>query len=288
MANLFYVVEPGQPWVLIDTGIPFQASRIRRVADGLFGEGAKPACILLTHGHFDHIGNVKDLADEWDVPVYAHTLELPYLTGRSAYPPPDPTVGGGLLARMSSLYPKQPIDLGDRVQLLPRDGSVPGLPGWRWVHTPGHTTGHVSFFRDSDKTLIAGDAFVTTKQESVSAVYTQRKEIHGPPMYFTSDWQSARDSVRRLNDLQPSRAGTGHGMPMVGGELHRELERLATHFDQLAMPEHGRYVPQPARADERGVISVPPPVADPMPAIFGGLILAALAGYWIANRQTRT
>ena len=40
------------------------------------------------------------------------------------------------------------------------------MPGWRWVHTPGHTAGHVSLFRDADRTLIAGDAFVTTKQES--------------------------------------------------------------------------------------------------------------------------
>jgi hypothetical protein len=39
------------------------------------------------------------------------------------------------------------------------------MPGWRWMHTPGHTEGHVCLFRNSDRTLIAGDAFTTTKQE---------------------------------------------------------------------------------------------------------------------------
>ena len=68
----------------------------------LFGHGNRPAAILLTHGHFDHVGALKTLAEEWDVPVYAHTLELPYLTGRSSYPPPDPSVGGGAMAAMSS------------------------------------------------------------------------------------------------------------------------------------------------------------------------------------------
>ena len=53
------------------------------------------------------------------MPIYAHELELPYLTGRSPYPPPDPTVGGGLMADLSWMYPRGPIDLGDRVQRPP-------------------------------------------------------------------------------------------------------------------------------------------------------------------------
>ena len=76
---------------------------------------------------------VHTLAHEWDVPVYAHELELPYLTGQSAYPPPDPLVGGGAMSLMSALFPKRPIDLGRHVLELPADGSVPGAPGWRWI-----------------------------------------------------------------------------------------------------------------------------------------------------------
>jgi glyoxylase-like metal-dependent hydrolase (beta-lactamase superfamily II) len=42
---------------------------------------------VLTHGHFDHVGSVIELADYWNVPVYAHKLELPYLVGQMDYPP---------------------------------------------------------------------------------------------------------------------------------------------------------------------------------------------------------
>lgn len=85
------------------------------------------------------------------------------------------------MASLSWAYPRGPIDLGDRVRALPGDGRVPGLPEWRWMHTPGHAPGHVSFFREADRTLIAGDAFITTKQESALAVLAQRPEVHGPP-----------------------------------------------------------------------------------------------------------
>ena len=109
-----------------------------------------PEAIILTHGHFDHVGSLERLLQLWDVPVYAHTLELPYLTGRSSYPPPDPLVGGGAMAWSSKLYPRGPIDLDGRAQALPDDHTVPGLPGWRWIHTPGHSPGHVSLVRESD------------------------------------------------------------------------------------------------------------------------------------------
>ena len=154
-------------WALIDAGMPGSADQIARAAEARFGPGSRPSAIVLTHGHFDHVGALEALARRWDAPVYAHPMEMPYLTGRSSYPPPDPSVGGGLVSALSWSYPRGPIDLAGRVKPLPEDGSVPGLPGWRWVFTPGHTPGHVALFRDADRTLIAGDAVVTTRQESV-------------------------------------------------------------------------------------------------------------------------
>ena len=56
------------------------------------GAGAPPEAIVLTHGHFDHAGSALQLAEYWDVPIYAHRLEMPYLTGKADYPPPDPTI----------------------------------------------------------------------------------------------------------------------------------------------------------------------------------------------------
>src|SRR4051794_40885475 len=93
MVNVYFVSGvPAPTWVLVDAGMPGYARLIRREAERLFT--SPPAAILLTHGHFDHVGGLRRLADYWGVPIYAHPLELPYLTGRSKYPPPDPTVGG--------------------------------------------------------------------------------------------------------------------------------------------------------------------------------------------------
>ncbi len=288
--NLFLYGRPRAPsgsWVLIDAGIPGSAPWILGAAEERFGPRSQPAAIVLTHGHFDHVGALHSLLEKWDVPVYAHRLELPYLTGQSSYPPPDPTVGGGAMAALSRFYPRGAYNFQGRVQPLPVDGSVPGMPGWRWIHTPGHSPGHVSLYRDSDRTLIAGDAFVTTKQESALAALTYRPEIHGPPAYFTPDWDAARRSVEELAALRPMRVATGHGPPMEGNEMLEALQRLAREFDRLAVPRTGRYVRAPAVMDENGLVAVPPPVPDPLPRILVGVGLALLAGAML-RRAGRT
>ncbi|MES2713444.1 MAG: MBL fold metallo-hydrolase [Pseudomonadota bacterium] len=248
--NLFvnlYCLGTADSWVLVDAGLKGSASGIIRAAEQHFGKGAKPKAVILTHGHFDHVGAFPALFETWDVPVYAHALEAPFLTGQSPYPPPDPTVGKGMMALLSFTYPNKPIDLGGRLRLLPGDGSVPFAPSWRWIHTPGHTPGHVSLFRDSDRCLIAGDAFVTTKQESVAMVATQKEGVFGPPSYFTPDWNAAHASVSRLAKLDPEIAATGHGKPLRGPELRSGLQRLNTGFDDIALPRQGRYVPKDHR-----------------------------------------
>jgi glyoxylase-like metal-dependent hydrolase (beta-lactamase superfamily II) len=268
--NLYFFGRPDardREWVLIDAGLPGFAGAIARAAERRFGKHARPAAIVLTHGHFDHVGALR-LAERWDVPIYAHSLELPYLTGLSAYPPPDPSVGGGV-ARMSPLFPRGPFDFRPRVSSLPQDGSVPGMPGWIWIHTPGHTPGHVSLFRERDRTLIVGDAFVTTRQESLLYALTQAIEMHGPPAYYTPDWGTAWGSVELLAGLKPEIAATGHGRPMRGAGMRIELQHLASEFGRRALPRQGRYVDRPPVDAE--AIYAPPGRRSPMAAAAMGL-----------------
>ncbi|RYG30114.1 MBL fold metallo-hydrolase, partial [bacterium] len=191
-----YAVESEDGWTLVDTGPPSFAPWVALAAMQLFHD-VLPKAIVLTHAHFDHSGNAKTLAEEWNVPVYVHEQELPYVTGRSDYAPGDPTPGGAM-SFLSRFFPRKGIDLGDRVQTFGANGEVPSMPGWRAIHTPGHTQGHVSFFRESDSTLVSGDAFTTTDTDSWIDILTWSKKLSRAPTPFTPDWQSARMSVDLL------------------------------------------------------------------------------------------
>lgn len=256
----FYMIQDQSSgaWALVDAGLKWSAPKIRHMANELFGEGSRPTAIILTHGHFDHVGALSSLIEEWNVPVYAHSLEVPYLTGKSSYPPPDPTVGGGLMASMSWMYPRGPIDIKDYVRKLPMDNSIPGLSDWKYIHTPGHAPGHISLFRESDRVLIAGDAFVTTKAESAAYALSGMKHLSGPPKYYTCNWASAELSVIKLAALDPDIAATGHGVTMRGEELRGALRILSTNFKAMAIPDEGRYVNEPAVTNEQGVLFIPP------------------------------
>lgn len=289
----FYMIQDRVTgsWALVDAGLKWSAPKIRRMAVELFGEEKHPVAIILTHGHFDHVGAVATLAEEWNVPVYAHRLEIPYLTGRSSYPPADPTVGGGVMASMSWAYPKGPIDIHSFVKPLPDDNTIPGLSDWKYIHTPGHAPGHISLFRESDKVLIAGDAFVTTKAESAFYALTHLKHLSGPPKYFTCNWASAKLSVLKLAALDPEVAATGHGKPMHGEEMRNALHNLSRRFEELAQPAQGRYVNEPAVTDETGVLFLPPqPQSATIPTAVKvlGISLAVLSVAYILYRRSGT
>jgi glyoxylase-like metal-dependent hydrolase (beta-lactamase superfamily II) len=281
MVNLFFV-RGASSWVLVDAGLGGYANTIRDAAHAAMLTDAPPASIVLTHGHFDHLGSLDALLRRWSCPVYAHPLERPYLTGRSPYPPPDPLVGRGVMSVLSRFYPRGPIDISAHLEMLPAGGAVPGLPEWRWIHTPGHTAGHVSLFRERDRTLIAGDAVTTTKQESLTAVATQRRELHGPPAYFTHDWNAAGMSVQRLAALNPEVLASGHGEPLNGASMRDDLRALAGEFDRREVPNFGRYAERPAITDEQGIVSLPP---DPLPKVVAGVALAAGLTYAISRRK---
>ena len=277
--NLYAVETTDGGFVLIDTGIPGTAGLVRNAVTRRFGEGARPRAILLTHAHFDHVGNAKALAEAYDVPVYLHLLELPYVSGDADYAPADPTPGGAI-AFMSRFMPTKGVDLGERARKLPSDGSVPELAGWRWLPTPGHSPGHVSFVRGADRLVIVGDAFASTDLDDWVAVNTWPQEVSRPAVPFTPDWESSRSSLHALADLDPQTVATGHGKPIEGADLGQRLRDLA---EGSLAPTDGRYTDKPVTYDAEGrVASLPPAKSDPLPkklmvagavAVFASILL---------------
>jgi glyoxylase-like metal-dependent hydrolase (beta-lactamase superfamily II) len=288
IVNAFLVGDPGGPWVLVDSGTPGSAEKIRAVAERRFGAEARPTAIILTHGHGDHTGSAATLSDLWDVPVYAHRLELPFITGLSAYPPPDPTVGGPF-ALLSRLMPNRTIaDLRERAHELPPDGEVPGMEGWRSVHTPGHTPGHVALFRPEDRVLLAGDALATMDADSFSDMLSRKQKISRPAAPVTPDWDAAERSVKEMATLRARVLAPGHGEPMAGPAVADELAKFAERFP---VPERGRYIGEPARFDERGIAWLPPTPPDPLPKAAVVVSLVLLGGTatatWLAVARRR-
>lgn len=243
IVNVLFIGDPKEEsFVIVDTGMYGRSDKIIEAAQERFGSDARPKAIILTHGHFDHVGTVIELVERWDVPVYAEEKEMPYLTGKKGYPEPDYQAEGGLILKTSKFFPTDPIELDDRIQMLPEDGTVPFLPEFRWLSVPGHTEGQIALFRERDRFLIAADAFVTTRQENLYDVLTQKEIVSGPPRYLTPDWTSAKESVIKLKNLRPEHAVTGHGHPMSGQELTDGLKKLIDHWEEEALPSHGKFV----------------------------------------------
>lgn len=227
--NVFGVAHGDGAWTLVDAGLPFSAAYIRHWAEQRFNGPAQ--AIVLTHGHFDHVSAAGELAEAWQVPIYAHAREFPYLTGSCCYPEPKTGAGGGLMSLLAPLYPRHPVDLSARLHVLDDRSASIALPGWQVVETPGHTPGHVSLFRPVDGVLLAGDAFCTTKSESFfEAALAQQPELNGPPAYFTWNEEIASASIQKLAALRPETLAPGHGRPLAGQSVADQLQLFASSF----------------------------------------------------------
>jgi glyoxylase-like metal-dependent hydrolase (beta-lactamase superfamily II) len=230
-----YFVCSGSSWVLIDAGWAKDGPRIERAVESLFGADSRPAAILLTHCHPDHAGSAPRLARTWGCSVYMHPAELPFATGdfagMRAYAGP---LDRGLvlpLMRVMGRRRREAVlarsSLGDVARTFEPGAGVPGLPGWECIPTPGHSPGHVSYFRPRDRVLISGDALVTLKVNSWSGLLLQRPGLSGPPWYTTWSRKAAKESVRTLARLDPTVLAGGHGRPMTDARTPARLRAFA-------------------------------------------------------------
>jgi len=242
-ANVYFV-RSGSSWVLIDAALANCGQLIRKTAESLFGANTRPTSILLTHNHPDHAGSAVELARMWDCPVYVHPDEMPYvgiedLSTIEKYANP---LDRWIILPILRMMPRRRVEamlssssIKGVVRAFDPSAALPGLPDWECIPTPGHTPGHVAFLRTSDRVLIAGDAVVTVNLNSLWGFLSwglrrNKQEVSGPPWYSTWNWQMAKESVARLAGLEPRVLATGHGVPMLGEKIARELRAFADHF----------------------------------------------------------
>lgn len=236
-----YFVRSGASWVLIDAGSAGCARLIQRTAESLFGPDTRATSILLTHHHPDHAGAALELSRSWDCPVYVHRDELPLaavedLATVEQYANP---LDRWIILPLLRLSPRRRVEsmlskssLKQVVQAFDTDDAVPGLPDWRCIHMSGHTPGHVAFFRSRDRVLITGDAVLTVDLNSLWGLLSwvlrrSRQKISGPPWFSTWNGPGSKQSVAALARLEPRVLASGHGAPIRGKRITRELQALA-------------------------------------------------------------
>ncbi|WP_391119157.1 MBL fold metallo-hydrolase [Psychrobacillus sp. L3] len=186
-----WMIIPIHVWVvveedgitLVDAGMPMMAKGIMKFLKQLNAGPLKQ--ILLTHGHTDHVGAVKVILTENEVPVYAHQIEIPYLEGELLYPKRK---------KLENNLPKkltQPL-------LEEEAGILKSVGGLKPFFTPGHSPGHVVYYHEKDQVLLAGDLF-KSKNGKLQ-----------PPM-FTPNMAEALKSSAVVGQLKPKRLEVCHG-----------------------------------------------------------------------------
>ena len=219
-----YLVRDRSTWALVDAGWANDAARIQGAARSLLGLGQLPSAILLSHAHPDHSGSARELAEAWGCPVYAHPAELLIATGDFAamqrYAGPLdrwlilPVMRAIGRRRREAILTEG--SLAGFVRPLPPGGAIPGLEGWLWIHTPGHTPGHVAYVRAHDRVVLSGDALLTLEVNTWSGILRQRQGLSGPPWYTTWDREVAIASITAIADVGPTVLAPGHGDPLSG------------------------------------------------------------------------
>jgi glyoxylase-like metal-dependent hydrolase (beta-lactamase superfamily II) len=181
--------------VLVDAGIRLSGGSILKAVRD---RGIRAHAI--THAHVDHVGATREVAGKLDIPLWAgerdaHDVE-------SGVPePPAHAPGPKRIARMLGSFPGHPV-----ARRLKEGDEL--TAGFVVLDTPGHSNGHVSFWRESDRILVCGDVVFNMN------IVTTQPGLHEPVRAFTTDPQRNRASIRRIAELEPSLVLVGHGPPI--------------------------------------------------------------------------
>ena len=195
--------------VLVDTGIPQSTDKIAGML-----EGRRISAIALTHAHSDHAGAMRRLADRFGVPVWCGAQDREAAeTGRVVLAPAFRRPRLNALVRATAGFDPAPV-----ARTLAEGDSL--TAGFTVLDTPGHSPGHVSFWREADRTLICGDVFFNMH------LLTTVPGLRQPPHLFTVDSAENRRSERRLAGLEPTNTGFGHG-PVLRGDAAQKLRDFA-------------------------------------------------------------
>jgi hydroxyacylglutathione hydrolase len=192
--------------VLIDAGM--QTDR-RRILSQLRGRAV--AAHALTHAHPDHFGSSHAVCSELRIPLWCPEGDADVVAD-GVKPPPGPARISKLLRRMP-LPPRHPVEW--------RLGEGDEVAGFTVLHTPGHSPGHVSYWREADRTLILGDVVFGMNP------FTLQKGLREPFRALTTDPALNRDSARRLAELRPELVLFGHGPPL------RDTDRFVSFVESL-------------------------------------------------------
>jgi glyoxylase-like metal-dependent hydrolase (beta-lactamase superfamily II) len=194
--------------VLVDTGIRTSAGKIKEA----IGDRTLQA-IALTHAHGDHGGSARKLSNELGLPVWVgaadrEAAETGKVVAKSPYNKPGLSLIAGAMGNMPSVQVARDLREGDEL-----------TAGFTVLDTPGHSPGHVSFWRESDRVLLCADVFFNMH------VVTTVPGLRQPPGPFTVDPALNRKSERRIAELAPAVAGFGHG-PVIEDDTAGQMARL--------------------------------------------------------------
>jgi glyoxylase-like metal-dependent hydrolase (beta-lactamase superfamily II) len=177
--------------VLVDAGGKRDERRILRQL-----EGREVAAHALTHVHPDHQGSSHAVCTALGIPLWCGEADTG--TMENGIPRPD-----NAMARVSwRLFTGPPHPVERRL----REGD--SVAGFTVLETPGHTPGHVAYWRESDRALVLGDVLFGLHP------LTGRPQLREPPRAFTPDPQLNREAIRRLAALEPALVCFGHGPPL--------------------------------------------------------------------------